>query len=179
PGSWARSRSRPATSPPGAWTPFARSRRRERWTSPPRSCSFESAGWRSTFLRRRPSARLRSTPKAARESLRRQLLRSAPSCSPRSLGDSHWVLEMELRALAQRRLLSAAPAPAALARVLRPPLRHRRGKRDLLPPAAGERRRELGAREPAGVPLRREDEPLRHAHQAPARPVAEPGGLLL
>ena len=41
------------------------------------------------------------------------------SCSPRFRGDPHRLLGLELRALAQRRLLPAPPAAAALARVLR------------------------------------------------------------
>ena len=93
---------------------------------------------------------------------------------PRSRGeaDSHRLLGLELPALAQRRLLPAAPAASPLARLLRAPLRHRRGQLDLLPSTPRERRGELGERDASRLPLRREDEPLRDAHQAAARPVA-------
>ena len=54
-GSWARSRSRSATSPRAASTPSARSSRRARSTSPPASCSCASAASRSTCSRTRRS----------------------------------------------------------------------------------------------------------------------------
>ena len=92
-----------------------------------------------------------------------QRRRSASACSPRCRREAgpHRLLGLELRALARRRLLPAAAAAAALARVLRAALRHGRDQRDLLPPAARDRRScELGARVAAGIRLRGEDEPL-------------------
>src|SRR6185503_19524625 len=77
---------------------------------------------------------------------------------------------MELRALAQRRLLPAALPATALARLLRTQLRHGRGERDLLPAAEARGGRELGRDEPVGLSLCRQDEPLHHASQAAARP---------
>ena len=66
--------------------------------------------------------------------------------SPRSRREAgpDRLLGLELPALAQRRLLPAAAAAAALARALRAALRHGRGELDLLPAAARDRGRELG-----------------------------------
>ena len=124
--------------------------------------------------------RRRSTSRAARAASQPRRRRSASASSPRCRREAgpDRLLGLELRALAERRLLSAEAAAAALARLLRAPLRHGRDQRDLLPPAARDRSRELGARVPAGVRFRGEDEPLRDAHQAPARPAAEHRALL-
>src|SRR5262249_4674148 len=83
-----------------------------------------------------------------------------------------------LQGLAKRRLLPPPPAAAAPAGLLRAALRHGRDQLDLLSPATRERGRQLGTQEPSRVPVRGEDEPLRDAHQAVARPRPEHRALL-
>src|SRR5262249_45929168 len=89
------------------------------------------------------------------------------SCAPREPG-SHRLLRVELRPLAERRLLSVALPAAPLARLLRTPLRDGRGERDLLPAAEARGGRQLGRDDPSALSLRREDEPVRH----PCPPLA-------
>ena len=78
-GSWARSRSRSATSPRAASTPSARSSPRARSTSRPASCSSASAASRSSCSRTRRSSRHRSTSSDVHESSPRV----PPSCATR------------------------------------------------------------------------------------------------
>ena len=65
-----------------------------------------------------------------------------------------------------------------MARALRRPFRHRRGQRDLLPPADREGGPGLGRPDTRPLRLQRQAEPLRHAREAAARAGAEPGALL-
>ena len=85
---------------------------------------------------------------------------------------------LELRPLAPRRLLPEAPARAALARVLRAALRHRRGQRDLLPPAARVAVARWVEQTPPRLPVRGQGEPLPHAREAAARPAPRHRALL-
>src|SRR3954466_12099563 len=88
--------------------------------------------------------------------------------------DKDRLLGLELRPLAERRLLSATMRRSQLARLLRAALRHRRGEHDVLPPAEGADRAALGARDAARVRLRGQGQPVRDAHQAAARRARAP-----
>ena len=83
---------------------------------------------------------------------------------------------MELRALAERRLLPAAAPAGTVARGLRAGLRHGRGERDVLPAAARDLGRALGGGIATGIPVR-QGVPLPDAHQAPARSQAGAGAI--
>ena len=170
-GSWARSRSRSATSRPAASTASARSSRPARSTSRRRSCSSASAGSRSISSRRRRSTAAPLDLVGAHASSRRE----RPSCARSWLTPCpHRLLRLELRELAPRRLLPGALSCPALARVLRAAVRHGRGERDLLPAADREGCAGLGRPDARRLPLHRQGEPLPDAHQAPdrARPRA-------
>ena len=77
------------------------------------------------------------------------------------------LLRLELRQLEAGVL--RGQARAALARALRPALRHRRGEQHLLSLAEPRRRRELGAHGSARLPVHDQVSPLRDAHQAADR----------
>ena len=175
-GSWARSRSRSATSPRAASTRVcslkpARSVDiaagqllvRERglaidlFEDPP----FEAAPLDLTGRSRVVAAGTTRAVPDARE-------RAAP----------HRLLGLELLPLAQWRLLPAALPGPALARVLRAPLRHGRGERDLLPAADREGGAGLGRADTRRFRVRRQGEPLPDARQAAHRPRAGRRALL-
>ena len=128
-GSWARSRSRSATSPRAVSTPSARSPACSVDIAAV-SCSCASAGSRSTCSRTRPSTPPRSTWSDVRVvAAGTQERRSPGRLRPRRL------LGLELATAGGTASSIRSDCRAALARALRAPLRHRRGQRDLLPPA--------------------------------------------
>ena len=112
----------------------------------------------------RPRRRVRASP-----------LREPTTCVGRCISARcpHRLLGLELRALAERRLLSAAPARVDVARALRAVLRHRRGQRDVLSTPAARRRSRAGSSEtPPGFVFAVKACALPHAHQAAERPRA-------
>src|ERR1043166_3802236 len=90
----------------------------------------------------------------------------------------HRLQRLELRPLAERRVLSAAPRCVEVARALRAVLRHSGGERDVLPAAQAQLRRALGRTDAAGILVRGEGVAVPDAHQAAERPRAGARPLL-
>ena len=144
--------------------------------------------------RRRPAARRASAGSRSRTSTARAFAdgaaRPRPAFTHRRRGNCRAVptrgqavyprrlLRLELRALAERRVLSAAASRVEVARALRAVLRHRRGERDVLPPAEALVGRALGGAVAAGVRLRDQGVALPDAHQAAERPRPRARALL-
>ena len=142
-GSWARSRSRSAISPPAASTRVCSLKPTRSVDIAAGAAPLPRARPRDRAVRRRGAVRRGAA--RPRGAFARSPQRERTSCARSSHTPCpHRLLRLELRALAQRRLLSAAPAGGALARALRRALRHGRGERDLLPAAAPRRGRALG-----------------------------------
>ena len=91
--------------------------------------------------------------------------------------DPRRLLRLAVRRLA-RALLPQGPPAAALARALRVGVRHRRGELDLLPARQAAGRRRLGRADAARLRVRRQGEPVPHAHEAPDRHRAGHRALL-
>src|SRR6266545_5784898 len=90
----------------------------------------------------------------------------------------HRVLRLELRPLAQRRLLPAAPPRVEVARALRAVLRHGGGERDLLPSSQAQLGGALGGAVATGIRLCDQGVALPDAHQAAERPRTRARALL-
>ena len=86
-------------------------------------------------------------------------------------------IRVAVRRLA-RRLLPARPAPAGLARALRPRLPHRRGEQRLLPAARALGLRAVAAADARGLRRGREGEPVPHARPPPPDPPSRSGRLV-
>ena len=145
-----------------------------RSTSPRRSCSSGRRASRSSSSRIRRSATRRSTSSRARASSRRRTpsscgrLAAAARVTELRIGCSGWNYKHWRNGVFYPPRLPAA----ALARVLRALLRHRRGQRDLLPAPAPTAVARLGRADAAGLRVRGQDEPLPHAREAAARPAS-------
>ena len=86
----------------------------------------------------------------------------------------HGVVRRDIRVAVRRlarRLLPARPAPAGLARALRPRLLDRRGEQRLLPAARALGLRALAAADARGLRRGREGEPVPHARPPPPGPA--------
>src|SRR6266545_3102079 len=88
------------------------------------------------------------------------------------------LLGLELRPLAQRRLLSAAPPRVEMARALRAVLRHGGGERDLLPAPQAQLGGALGGAVATGIRLCDQGVALLDAHQTAERPRTRARALL-
>src|SRR5579862_4041397 len=114
----------------------------------------------------RRSASIRSTSGRVHASLPPGTRSYAPGsrrlCSP----NKNRLQRLELRPLAKRGLLPAAPPCARVAALLRAALRYRRAQQHLLPPPAHDRGRALGRGDAAGLRVRGQGEPLLDAHRS-------------